>query len=830
MKIPLRTTTAVTLILALCLCIASSSLARRTEVGPVRYKSDAIIAADAQGERVLLVHDVGNVRMTLSNWGEQGNPDGVPGYFGFEFPLGAETDFLFSSGIWVGAIKNGEKLVSTGTDGDDGTNEFSPSVTDYTHYWVDDNGNNHEVVIEIPGRDTEHPYYFRTSKSLSVVETAEGGMYCYTKGAKEIDDDDDWNIATDDMDEDGKPSANWDLGGGSIGRDDDGDGFVDEEIADGLDDDGDGLIDEDTFDGDDNGDGNCNYDPEPHIDEDPAGDMSADFIDNDFDGKVDDDDDDFDGDVVPGSPDDDGDGLFDEDGNARGTQEFFCVYDDINVDLVQNPDNDGHTPLNLQVLQRTYAWGEEYAADFIIVDLIIRNIGEIPIEDVYLGLFADPDIGAKGEGGDPASLDDWNYYWEGEFEGESIKMMIQGDDSTDSDGDAPGVFGMQVLRSPAPLEDLNVAFQNFERVAGGDPDLNFHKYDMISASSDNNSIPTPILGDWRYLMGFGPKAGGWFPGESSNILKPGNELPVTVAFIAGENTEDALRNAVWAQRIYNNDFQGPAAPDQPQFSIAAYPDHIRVFWMDNSEESKDPITGVYDFEGYVIQRSSDTNKWTTIQQYDVINRLDDPAFERENQNLGMPSDLYPEGTNWRWVVTGVDNSVNPPDTTWNRVYWLDDYDVLRGWTYYYIVRAFDQGVEGAGVLVTPIGRTYQTALVGYTEETSTIGNSVQDVFVVPNPYRGSHSQEYSGGLDESGVKIYTRKLYFMNLPATGARLNIYTLSGDHIMSLDHPTGNDFFVWNMENKYDQEIVSGIYYYVVEATEGNDIKIDKFVVLK
>jgi hypothetical protein len=102
--------------------------------------------------------------------------------------------------------------------------------------------------------------------------------------------------------------------------------------------------------------------------------------------------------------------------------------------------------------------------------------------------------------------------------------------------------------------------------------------------------------------------------------------------------------------------------------------------------------------------------------------------------------------------------------------------------------------------------------------------------VVPNPYRGSHSQEYSGGLDESGVKIYPRKLYFMNLPVTGARLNIYTLSGDHIVSLDHPAGNDLLIWNMENKYDQEIVSGIYYYIVKAVEGNDIKIDKFVVLK
>lgn len=769
--------------------MVNSSAARPSDDrGPVRFKGqDALTAA---GKTTLFMHDVGNVRMTLSNWGEQGNPDGIAGYIGFEFPLGAESDFLFSSGIWVGAKVGGEPLVSTGTDGDNGTNEFAPTFDNY----------------------------ISTSKQYGTLADKE-----YVKGAKEIDDDNDWDASRDDTNQDGKKSVNYD---GVPEVDDDGDLYVDEEMLDGIDNDGDGLIDEDTIDGDANGDGNVNYDPEPHIDEDPAGNMAADFIDNDYDGFVDmadefpanDPSQWYDGDVDINSDDDDGDGEIDEDGAARGTQEFFCVYDDTDVGEVQNADVDGHTPLNIQVLQRSYAWGEAYAASFILVDLIIRNIGEIPLTDVFIGLFADPDIGARGEGGDPASIDDWNMY-----DADNL-MMVQGDDSLDADGYGPGMFAMKIVRTPGPVDSLSISFRNFDRLAGGDPETNVDKYNMISTAQIDP--PTPDLGDWRFLMGFGPRSGGWFPEDDRNLLMPGAELPVTVAFIAGHDLVNLRKNAEWAQRIYDNDFQGPAAPDQPEFWVQPHPDRIRIFWRDNSEYSIDPITKIKDFEGYVIQRSRDLNSWESLVQYDIINRLPDPQFEKDNMNFGMPYDDDPSpGQSWDW---DIDNSGDEPDTL-GRVYWYDDDAVLRGWTYHYIVRAFDQGVEGAGVLITSIGRFYATIPAVYSDSTMVgAGSGLKDVWVVPNPYKGSHLAEFDGRLGETGLKYYPRKLWFMNLPVTGATINVYTLAGDHVVTIDHPAGNSMFEWDMRNKYSQEIVSGLYLFVAEA--GGEVVIDKFVVLK
>ncbi|MFH1009908.1 MAG: hypothetical protein V1784_01575, partial [bacterium] len=395
-------------ILAAMTLLAADAVTRTvTEKG--RDGNPSIDVADPNSRRAMIMHDIGNVRMGLANWGEQGNPDGVVGFKGFEFPINSGNDFLFSSGVWVGAILDEKRLVTTGTDGDNGTNEMYP------------------VHIGAYPQENFGPGFGDWVVSSTTLDKL--GERYYVQGAKGVDDDGDWTSA-DDLNGDGKPSADWD---------------------------GDSL--------DANGDGNFKYDPEPHVDEDPPGDISADYIDNDFDGLVDLDDPDFDGDAVPGSLDDDGDGLLDEDGVARGAQEYFCVYqDDIEAAYVGSPDADGHTPLKIQVSQRTYAYPEAYAAEFILLDFRIRNIGQLALRDVYIAMFSDPDIGARGEGGDAASLDDFNYYDPARL------MMIQYDDPLDNDGPGPGVFAIRVVKTPAPLESLKVTFVNFERVAGGDPE------------------------------------------------------------------------------------------------------------------------------------------------------------------------------------------------------------------------------------------------------------------------------------------------------------------------------------------------------------------------
>ncbi len=729
------------------LTLAVVLVSARTVIEQRRGEPPTIQSADLNARKSLIMHDIGNVRMAMANWGEQGNPDGAVGYKGFEFPINSGNDFLFSSGVWIGAISNERRLVTTATDGDNGTNEMYP-----VH------------IGTYPQANSSADFGDWVVTSTTLERLGEPPRF-YVKGAKGVDDDGDWSLA-DDLDNDGKPSADWD---------------------------GDSL--------DANGDGNLRYDPETHMDEDPVGDMASDYIDNDFDGLVDIEDPDLDGDKVPGALDDDGDGEIDEDGVARGVQEYFCVYqDDIEATYVGSPDADGHTPLKIQVSQRTYAYPEDYAAEFILLDFRVRNIGQLSLRDVYMAMFSDPDIGARGEGGDAASLDDYNYYDPGRL------MMIQYDDPNDDDGPAPGIFAIRVVQTPVPLESLEVTFANFERVAGGDPETNADKYNMISAGTI--APATPQKGDWRMLLGFGPSEGEW-------IIRPGEELPITVAFIAGGDTTEGSKNADWALRLYNNDFQGPAAPNAPIFTVGYHPpDTVRISWLPNAEESIDPITQDMDFEGYLIERSFNQQDWHALAYYDRIDTLEG-EFEWQNYNLGMPTNIDSLGQ-----------------------YYFDDTDLIPGHTYYYVVRAFDKGVEGAGILMSSRTGNYREIKTVRTEATGA-SPILSDIYVYPNPYKGSHPGEAGGEVNPSkGLIEYPRKLYFMHLPANGVpgrcKIKIFSLAGDHLATLDHCNGTEQETWNLITKNRQEIVSGIYLYVVEHKADEftpwDRYIGKFVVIK
>ena len=460
--------------------------------------------ADPDAVRCLIAHDLGNIRTTMSNWGEYGNPDGIVGYKGFEYPINSGNDFLFSAGIWIAAEIDGQRFVSTGTDGDNGTNELYPV---------------HLGTIPLDNQSTYFNDWWSQSQAFS---THQG--WNYVLGVYGVDDDGDWTAQTDDLNGDLLPSRNWDGGGGILSFDDDEDNLIDEEAADGVDNDGDGLVDEDTVNGDANGDGDASYDPEPHIDEDPAGNMAADWLDNDHDGLTDSADPDFDGDCCPLSLDDDGDELEDEDAAARAEQEFRTVYhDDIQVEYVNSPDpEDPHDPLGVAVSQQSYVWSSDLGRNIVLLEFTVRNFGSQSLENVHLAFFADPDIGAMGEGGDAASLDDSTFY------DAQRRMAIATDNTTDADGPGPGVFAAKVVKPPIPWSDARFTYANFERVSGGDPSNDADKFALIS--SGQIAPASPQHGDWRMVMGWGSL--------DSIDLAPGETMSFTVAMIgAADLTE-----------------------------------------------------------------------------------------------------------------------------------------------------------------------------------------------------------------------------------------------------------------------------------------------------
>ena len=81
--------------------------------------------------------------------------------------------------------------------------------------------------------------------------------------------------------------------------------------------------------------------------------------------------------------------------SAVSNQDFIAEYTDTNTTFSTLDYHTGevHKPLGIKVFQRSYAWGYDYAEDFVIFDLSIVNIGEEGLEDVYIGLHFDNDCG-----------------------------------------------------------------------------------------------------------------------------------------------------------------------------------------------------------------------------------------------------------------------------------------------------------------------------------------------------------------------------------------------------------------------------------------------------
>ncbi len=80
------------------------------------------------------------------------------------YPCFSGTTFLFSGGLWVGVIKNGQKITSTVADGDDGTREFGPLAYAEGVSWLYQSKNNAESTT----RDKPTCPVFRFSHRLCV--------------------------------------------------------------------------------------------------------------------------------------------------------------------------------------------------------------------------------------------------------------------------------------------------------------------------------------------------------------------------------------------------------------------------------------------------------------------------------------------------------------------------------------------------------------------------------------------------------------------------------------------------------------------------------------
>ncbi len=257
--------------------------------------------------------------------------------------------------------------------------------------------------------------------------------------------------------------------------------------------------------------------------------------------------------------DNDGDGYVDEDYAAISTQMLTCEFRDDDPQLkFQAPD---HRPLGIHVRQTSMAWDSEIARDFIAFDYTITNVGPTTLEDVYVGFFADCDVGPRTISSNGA--DDLAAFWEGVERVRSgdgmrdVKMSIgYMFDADGDDGRSPGYVGVMFLGSSAGIVELR-NFQKYAATApstsGGRPANDLQRYGILAGTAvgaleepdpDTGVRATqvaPFPADYRMVISTGPFA----------RLRRGASVHVQIALVFGHTFEAMLKTAREAQRTFD---------------------------------------------------------------------------------------------------------------------------------------------------------------------------------------------------------------------------------------------------------------------------------------
>lgn len=158
---------------------------------------------------------------------------------------------------------------------------------------------------------------------------------------------------------------------------------------------------------------------------------------------------------------------------------------------------------------------------------------------------------------------------------------------------------------------------------------------------------------------------------------------------------------------------------------------------------------------------------------------------------------------------------------------------------FYSVTATDTGMECGryGCQRTPGLANGPTANFVYVSPPSTalapeqFMNAEDEIYVVPNPVSRQSLQGWRlepVNDDPTGVKVE-----FHHLPRAVGQVTVFTLAGDRVVTLpfDGTSGNGTVAWNLLSRNGQEIASGVYLYVIEASDPNFRRVrGKFAVIQ
>jgi hypothetical protein len=433
-----------------------------------------------------------NLRVWLSNqmkiglqaWdgGSESTPDGI----GCEYPAGAMIEHLYGAGPLIGAIVDGIPRVTDGYNGWDARTEMLPEYNHLPkdHFWRTSVGNNSFDTIGYRG------YYYNNNILVNRKGIDDDGDGLVDEDELDgFDNDGDWNPLTDDVGQDGLPD--------SIEISCDGVPY-------------DSLLNQDPADD--------NFDPAYRDYCHPNPDGSYPYKNN------------KDIYTEKNYMSDHGEPHVDEDYGAISNSDLYCSA----TDTFRKPTIVGHVGIGAKVVNKSYAWYKNSSADGIVyLDYSFINVGGKPWQDVYTGMFVDPDLG-------PVNASAYYNHNYAAFDNATFTAYVHNPVDTLS---TP--LGFTLISATGSLDSLDKFFWWVDFTTPGhiDPGTNDSLRYQFLAGGMHPAEPIAEgqspLSDTRFYYSLGKFQ-----------VNPGDTIKTVFALVSGYNVNDMLNNARRAKRIY----------------------------------------------------------------------------------------------------------------------------------------------------------------------------------------------------------------------------------------------------------------------------------------
>ncbi len=114
--------------------------------------------------------------------------------------------------------------------------------------------------------------------------------------------------------------------------------------------------------------------------------------------------------------------------------------------------------------------------------------------------------------------------------------------------------------------------------------------------------------------------------------------------------------------------------------------------------------------------------------------------------------------------------------------------------------------------------------IGARTDAKAIAAGLENIKVVPNPYRSSSLYEREFGVLR---REPIRQLKFNNLPPK-CTIHIFSIAGDKVQTLEHDSDNGTETWDLRGAGGRVIAPGVYLYLVKTDNGE--KLGRFAIIK